>query len=326
MDFFGTIMFPFKWLVSIIMVGFHDGLSFIGLPAANGWTWTLSIIGLVLVIRAALIPVFVKQIKAQRGMQLLQPDLKKLQTKYKGKTDQLSRQAMAQEQMALYKKHGTNPFSACLPMLIQMPFFFALFQVLSGISTNAKEGQGVGAMSHEQVVQFDQSSIFGAPLSASLLHGGSGGNDVTVWVLSIIMILAMTASQFITQKQIMAKNMSEEAMASPFMRQQKMMLYILPLVFGIGGINFPIGVLIYWTTTNLWTMGQQFFVIRRMPTPGSPAAKALEERRAAKGLPPLLGGKKTADAAAEAEAAAAAAAAEIRAQRVQPQRKNRKKK
>jgi YidC/Oxa1 family membrane protein insertase len=325
MDFFGTIMFPFKWLVSIIMVGFHDGLSFIGLPAANGWTWTLSIIGLVLVIRAALIPVFVKQIKAQRGMQLLQPDLKKLQTKYKGKTDQLSRQAMAQEQMALYKKHGTNPFSACLPMLIQMPFFFALFQVLSGISTAKNAGEGIGALSHDQVVQFDQSSIFGAPLSASLLHGGAPGSEVAVWTLSIVMILAMTASQFITQKQIMAKNMSEEALASPFMRQQKMMLYILPLVFGIGGINFPIGVLIYWTTTNLWTMGQQFFVIRRMPTPGSPAAKALEERRAAKGLPPLLGGKKTADVAAEAEAAAAAAA-ELRAQRVQPQRKNRKKK
>ncbi|BCW65234.1 membrane protein insertase YidC [Paenarthrobacter sp. TYUT067] len=325
MDFFETIMFPFKWLVSIIMVGFHEGLSFIGLPAANGWTWTLSIIGLVLVIRAALIPVFVKQIKAQRGMQLLQPDLKKLQTKYKGKTDQLSRQAMAQEQMALYKKHGTNPFSACLPMLIQMPFFFALFQVLSGITAARNSGKGIGAMSADQVVQFDESSIFGAPLSASLLHGGAGGNEVAVWILSIVMIVAMTASQFITQKQIMAKNMSEEAMASPFMRQQKMMLYILPLVFGIGGINFPIGVLIYWTTTNLWTMGQQFFVIRRMPTPGSPAAKALEERRAAKGLPPLLGGKKTADAAAEAEAAAAAAA-EIRAQRVQPQRKNRKKK
>jgi len=325
MDIFGTILAPFKWLVSAIMIGFHDGLSVIGLPAANGWTWTLSIIGLVLVIRAALIPVFVKQIKAQRGMQLLQPDLKKMQDKYKGKTDQLSRQAMAQEQMALYKKHGTNPFSACLPMLIQMPFFFALFQVLSGISTAKQGGQGIGAMSIEQVRQFDASSIFGAPLSASLLHGGAGGNEVVVWVLSIVMILAMTASQFITQKQIMAKNMSEEAMASPFMRQQKMMLYILPIVFGVGGINFPIGVLIYWTTTNLWTMGQQFFVIRRMPTPGSPAAKALAERRAAKGLPalPILGGKK---ADVEAEAAAAAAVAQARSQRIQPQRKNRKKK
>ncbi|MDQ0862647.1 membrane protein insertase YidC [Arthrobacter globiformis] len=326
MDFFETIMFPFKWLVSIIMVGFHEGLTAIGLPAASGWTWTLSIIGLVLVIRAALIPVFVKQIKAQRGMQLLQPDLKKLQDKYKGKTDQLSRQAMAQEQMAMYKKHGTNPFSACLPMLIQMPFFFALFQVLSGVSNASSSGQGIGAMSANQVQQFDKSSIFGAPLSATLLHGTPpGGNVVAVWILSIIMILAMTASQFITQKQIMAKNMSEEAMASPFMRQQKMMLYILPIVFGVGGINFPIGVLIYWTTTNLWTMGQQFFVIRRMPTPGSPAAKALAERRAAKGLPalPILGGKKV---DAEAEAASAAAVAQARTQRTQPQRKNRKKK
>ncbi|GIU56255.1 membrane protein insertase YidC [Arthrobacter sp. NicSoilC12] len=323
MDIFGTILAPFKWLVSAIMVGFHDGLSAIGMPAASGWTWTLAIIGLVLVIRAALIPVFVKQIKAQRGMQLLQPDLKKMQDKYKGKTDQLSRQAMAQEQMALYKKHGTNPFSACLPMLIQMPFFFALFQVLSGISSAKAGGQGIGAMSPEQVKQFDESTIFGAPLSASLLHGG-GGNQMSVWILSIVMILAMTASQFITQKQIMAKNMSEEALASPFMRQQKMMLYILPVVFGVGGINFPIGVLIYWTTTNLWTMGQQFFVIRRMPTPGSPAAKALAERRAAKGLPalPLLGGKKV-DAEAEASAAAAV---EAKTQRVQPQRKNRKRK
>lgn len=320
MDFFGTIMAPFKWLVSVIMIGFHDGLTAIGMPTANGWTWTLSIIGLVLVIRAALIPVFVKQIKAQRGMQLLQPDLKKLQDKYKGKTDQLSRQAMAQEQMAMYKKHGTNPFSACLPMLIQMPFFFALFQVLSGISQAKDQGAGIGAMSHEQVVEFDASSIFGAPLSAALLHGGAG--NVAVVVLSIVMILAMTASQFITQKQIMAKNMSEEAMASPFMRQQKMMLYILPIVFGVGGINFPIGVLIYWTTTNLWTMGQQFFVIRRMPTPGSPAAKALAERRAAKGLPALsiLGGKKDDDAET------AAAVVQPKGQRVQPQRKNRKKK
>ena len=317
MGFFDTILFPFKWVVSWIMWIFHEGFVAIGMDAASGWTWTLSIIGLVIVIRAALIPVFVKQIKAQRGMQSLQPDLKKLQQKYKGKTDQLSRQAMTQEQMALYKKHGTNPFAACLPMLIQMPFFFALFQVLSGVAKASDEGIHIGALSADAIAQFDAATIFGAPLSASLLHGG-GGNQVAVVILSIIMIIAMTASQFITQKQIMSKNMSEEALASPFMRQQKMMLYILPLVFGIGGINFPIGVLIYWTTTNLWTMGQQFFVIRRMPTPGSPAAKALAERRAKKGLPmaALLGEKK-------AEAVEPVPVA--KAQRQQPQRKNRKK-
>ncbi|MGO4384371.1 membrane protein insertase YidC [Specibacter sp. RAF43] len=320
MDFFGTILYPFEWLVSMIMVLFHDGLTFIGLPAASGVTWTLSIIGLVLVIRAALIPVFVKQIKAQRGMQALQPDMKKLQAKYKGKTDQLSRQAMAQEQMALYKEHGTNPFSACLPMLIQMPFFFSLFRVLSGVAKANAESKGIGAMNHGQVAQFDQATIFGAPLSAAFLPQLQGGDlSVAVVVLSLIMIVAMIASQFITQKQIMTKNMSEEAMQGPFMKQQKMMLYVLPLVFGIGGVNFPIGVLIYWTTTNIWTMAQQFFVIRRMPTPGSPAYKEYQKRREAKGLPLLGASKKSLEPVIEEVPAP-------KGQRNQPQRKNRKKK
>ncbi|MEA5455548.1 membrane protein insertase YidC [Sinomonas sp. JGH33] len=320
MDPLGTILLPFEWLVSFVMVAFHEAFSFIGLPPGSGWTWTFSIIGLVLVIRGALIPVFVRQIKAQRGMQLLQPDLQKLQAKYKGKTDQLSRQAMAQEQMALYKKHGTNPFSACLPLIIQMPFFFGLFRVLSNVSGAQANNPGIGALTPDQVNQFHNSSIFGAPLSASLLHGG-GGDAVVVAVLSILMIVAMTASQFITQKQIMAKNMSEAAMASPFMRQQKILLYILPLVFGIGGINFPIGVLIYWTISNLWTMGQQFYVIRRMPAPGSPAAKALNERRAARGLAPI---DVTTGKAMKPEDIPPPP--EPKGQRQQPQRKNRRKK
>ena len=157
-------------------------------------------------------------------------------------------------------------------------------------------------------------------LTRSTLPDAVTGGDVTVSVivLSVLMICAMTASQFITQKQIMSKNMSEDAMASPFMRQQKMMLYVLPLVFGIGGINFPIGVLIYWTTTNLWTMGQQFFVIRRMPTPGSPAYREYQQRRAAKGLPLLTAGRKS-EPVPEV-------VVEPKGQRQQPQRKNRKKK
>ncbi|MFQ4148122.1 membrane protein insertase YidC [Arthrobacter sp. LAPM80] len=320
MGFFNTILFPFKWVVSWIMVAFHDVLTFLGMDAASGITWTLSIIGLVLVIRAALIPVFVKQIKAQRGMQALQPDMKKLQAKYKGKTDQLSRQAMGQEQMALYKEHGTNPFSACLPMLIQMPFFFSLFQVLSGVSKAASTGTTIGAMNSAQVMQFDNATIFGAQLSDALLPSFQAGNlTFAIAALSIVMIIAMIASQFITQKQIMSKNMSEEAMQGPFMKQQKMMLYVLPLVFGIGGVNFPIGVLIYWTTTNLWTMGQQFFVIRRMPTPGSPAYREYQKRREAKGLPLLGASKKKFEEVVEE-------IPELKGQRNQPQRKNRKKK
>jgi YidC/Oxa1 family membrane protein insertase len=241
------------------MVWFHDVLSGTGMPAANGWTWTFAIIGLVLVIRTALIPVFLRQVAAQRRMRLLQPDLKKLQNKYKGKSDPLSRQAMAQEQMALYKDHGTTPFSACLPVLIQVPFFLALFQVLSGITSAARQDQGVGAMSHEQVVQFDESSILGAPLSASVLHGGAG-DPAPVIVLTVLMIGAMAAAQFMTQRRVLARSMPEGSADNPLLRQQRMFLYVLPLIFGVGGILFPIGVLIYWTTTNLLTLVQQFFV------------------------------------------------------------------
>ena len=264
MDFLTAVMEPFRWLVSAIMVAFHDFLAGAGMPAAGGWTWTLSIIGLVLVIRAALIPVFLAQVRAQRRMRLLQPDLKELQDKYRGRTDQASRQAMAQEQMALYKKHGTNPFSACLPLLIQAPFFLALFQVLSGISNAARQGTGIGTMRPDQVVQFDSSSIFGAPLSASLLHGS--GNLAAVAVLAVAMILVMTACQFVTQKLAASRAMAGQDSDSPLVRQQRILLYVLPLVFGAGGIFFPIGVLVYWTVSNLWTLGQQSLVSREPRT------------------------------------------------------------
>jgi membrane protein insertase, YidC/Oxa1 family, C-terminal domain len=285
----------------------------------SGWTWTLSIIFLVLLIRTALIPVFVKQIKAQRAMQVLQPDLRKLQAKYKGKKDQLSQQAMIAEQRELFKKHKTNPLASCLPILVQMPFFFALFRVLNNASRASAEGHSVGALSVEHVRSFDASTIFGAGLSETFLGTiNSGTPKIAVIITAIVMIVAMSASQFITQRQIMTKNMTKEALEGPFMQQQKMMMYILPLVFGIGGINFPIGVLIYWTATNVWTLGQQFYVIRNNPTPGSQAERELNARRAAKGLPPA--GHKKDEEVAEPEVI------EPKGQREQPQRKNRKRK
>ena len=77
--------------------------------------------------------------------------------------------------------------------------------------------------------------------------------------------------------------MPPEALTGPFAQQQKIMLYLFPIIFAIGGINFPVGVLIYWFTSNLWTMGQQFYVIRRNPAPGTPAYDAWEARRKAHG-------------------------------------------
>ena len=106
--------------------------------------------------------------------------------------------------------------------------------------------------------------------------------QIVVVVIAAVMVVIMTASQFITQLQIMAKNQSPEMKASPMYRQQRILLYLLPLVFAFSGFAFPIGVMFYWLTSNFWTMVQQFIVIRNMPTPGSEAALAREARLAKK--------------------------------------------
>ncbi|QHC68329.1 membrane protein insertase YidC [Rathayibacter oskolensis] len=281
MDLLGTILWPLKWVVELLLVAFHQLLTFTGLDAAAGITWVLSIVGLVLVIRAALIPIFVKQIKSQRRMLEVAPQLKKIQDKYKGKRDQLSREAMSRETMELYKKTGTNPLASCLPLLIQMPIFFSLFSVLNDAQHSKA---GVGPLSDELAQQFGEANLFGiAPLHQSIQGALAEGGQELVIVIAVIMVVLMTASQFITQLQIVSKNMSPEAKASPTFKQQRILLYILPLVFAFSGFAFPLGVMFYWLTSNIWTMVQQFVVIRNMPTPGSEAAKAREERLRRKG-------------------------------------------
>jgi len=283
-DLIGTILWPIKWVIEAILVTFHSALDLLGLDPAAGLTWVLSIVCLVLVVRAALIPIFVKQIKSQRRMLEVAPQLKKIQDKYKGKKDQFSREAMSRETMALYKDTGTNPLASCLPLLIQMPIFFSLFSVLNEAKPQADGTfkEGVGLLTQELSAQFGSASLFGvAPLRLSIQTALDAGNTIVV-VIALAMVIIMTASQFITQLQIMSKNQSPEMKASPTYKQQRILLYILPLVFAFSGFAFPIGVMFYWLTSNIWTMVQQFIVIRNMPTPGSEAAFAREARLAKK--------------------------------------------
>ncbi len=314
-DFFGFLK-PLEIAVAWIMVRFHDLLTAAGMPSISGWTWALSIVGLVIVIRILLIPLFVKQIRASRGMQLIQPDMRKLQAKYKNKKDPASRQAMQQEMMALYKREGTNPFASCLPILLQMPIFFSLFRVLNyGI----RREEGVGALTPELARQAGESTLFGAKLTDTFL----GSGELNVQVVTVILIIAMSASTFLTQKQLMTKNMPAAALDGPFAQQQKLLLYAFPLIFAVTGVNFPIGVLLYWLTTNVWSMGQQFYVIRRMPAPGSAAEKALLERRRRKAErkgTPLPEGSE-ADATPESPPDPGP----VKGQRQQPKRKDRQK-
>ena len=280
-DIIGLLLWPIKWAIELILVAFHSMWTFFGLDPDSGVTWVLSIVGLVIVVRAALIPIFVRQIKSQRRMLEVAPQLKKIQDKYKGKKDQFSREAMSRETMELYKKTGTNPLSSCLPLLLQMPIFFGLFSVLNDASV--KDQAGVGLLSQELADSFAHAVFLGAPLSSTFIQAFNEGGPWQTMVVAAIMIVLMTASQFITQLQIVSKNMSPETKASPMFRQQRILLYLLPLVFAFSGVAFPIGVMFYWLVSNFWTMGQQFVVIRNMPTPGSEAAKAREARLAKKG-------------------------------------------
>ena len=224
----------------------------------------LSIIGLTLVIRAALIPLFVKQIKSSRNMQLIQPKVRELQKKYGH-----DRERLAQETMELYKETGTNPFASCLPILLQMPIFLALFRL---IDQAAEEPRG-RARPDDRGARHASSATRRS--SARTISDTFMSTDLTAacacWPRC--WCVAMTATTFLTQRQLMSKNMPADALTGPYAQQQKMLLYVLPLVFAVGGIAFPIGVLFYWTTSNLWTMGQQFYVIRNNPAPGTPAAE-----------------------------------------------------
>jgi YidC/Oxa1 family membrane protein insertase len=263
---FNGVLSPLYNAVSWVLLAFHKMWSVVFAPA-SGAAWALSIVMLVVLIRICLIPLFVKQIKAQRGLQVLQPQMKAIQTKYKN-----DKQKQSEEMMKLYKETGTNPLSSCLPILVQSPFFFALFHVLSYVA----KGLPVGVLDQATVNQAREATVFGAPISLSFINNEG---SVTTRVVAAVMIILMTATTFTTQRQLMVKN-QPLGQANPMMQQQKILLYVFPAMFAIFGINFPIGVLIYWLTTNVWTMIQQFYVIRRNPTPGSAAADALDKRRA----------------------------------------------
>ncbi len=279
-DFFGelggSIMYPLYWVTSVILSGFHSALSPV-FGYNSGWSWVLSIVGLTVVIRAALIPLFVKQIKSSRNMQLIQPKARELQKKYGH-----DRERLAQETMKLYKDTGTNPFSSCLPILVQMPIFLALFRLIDRAANN----QARGVLTQDQVESLSDATWIGAQIADRFT--GDGGWEVKA--VAAILVLAMTATTFLTQRQLMSKNMPADAMTGPYAQQQKLLLYVLPVVFAVGGIAFPIGVLIYWTTSNLWTMCQQFYVIRNNPAPNTSAFTAKQDRvarkAAKKGLPP----------------------------------------
>lgn len=271
-----AIMVPLYWAVSGLLVLFYYLWSPL-FGRDSGISWTLAIVCLTIFIRLLLVPLFVKQINSARSMQLIQPKMKAIQEKYGD-----DRERAGQEMMNLYREEGVNPAASCLPVLLQMPIFLALFRVLDGVSRGIPRGhffaKNPGLMESLQHAKF-----FGAELAGRFLpmNNGFGGTQVVALVLII-----MVATLFYTQLQLMRKNMPPESLTGPMAQQQKMMIYLFPLMYLFSGVSFPIGVMLYWCTSNLWTLGQQEILIRNNPTPNTPAYIDWRERMIAKGKDP----------------------------------------
>ncbi len=254
--------------VALVLRTIHSGLSTF-LISGSGPAWGLSIVLLTITVRLVLFPLFVKQIKSQRRMQEIAPKVKELQKLHKG-----DRETLNTEMMKLYKDHGANPISGCLPLVLQLPVFFALFSVIREFKPGARPKYGMTAQLLEEG---GRAKIFGAPISAAFNSPQSlleelGGGQLTVRIVAFIMVVLMGASTFYTQKQMMAR--AGTVTDPQQIMVQKIMLYVLPFSFCISGVFFPVGVLLYWLTTNLWSMGQQAWVIKRMPPvqPGGTAS------------------------------------------------------
>ncbi|MDQ3096283.1 MAG: membrane protein insertase YidC, partial [Actinomycetota bacterium] len=174
-----------------------------------------------------------------------------------------------------YKDTGTNPLASCLPLLLQMPIFLALFRTLN----EAAHNKGVGFFERESfeplVKTLAEGKIFGV---VKISDSFTSADSWHVQLVAGVLVALMTITTFTTQRQLMRKNMPASALTGQYAQQQKILLYVLPVVFAVGGIAFPVGVLLYWTTSNIWTMGQQFYVIRNNPTPGTPAFDAKKAR------------------------------------------------
>jgi len=242
------------------------------LDPASGITWALSIVFLVVTIRVLLFRLFVKQVKSQRAMQEIQPEIQKLRKQYGS-----DKQGFSQAMMAMQKERGVNPLAGCLPILPQIPVFISLFHVLRRLAPGK---EGLYSWSTELTQQASIAKLFGAPISASFnmaepkrtdVLDASGATEGNVRIVALVLIVIMCLTTFFTQKQIQKRSGPVEGQAAMV---QKLLLYGMPLSLFVSGFFFPIGVLLYWFTNNLWTLGQQFYILKKLPPPGSPGALA----------------------------------------------------
>src|SRR5690348_12586625 len=250
------------------MTHIHAGLSLF-LPSTSGGAWFLTIVLLVVLMRLLLVPLFIKQMHSMRKMSALNPQLMELRKKYKG-----DKQTLNEETMRLYRENGVNPLGGCLPLLAQMPIFFALFSVLRGIA-DWKPGTPTPYGLTEPVVQSAQNAnILGAHISDKVLFTGTVHVPVEAKIVILCAVAVSVVTTFLTVRQSTKRGMTPQMTPdNPMAASQKYMAYIVPF-FALSGLYWAFGLVLYWVTTNVWTLGQQFVLFKRFPPPEPAGAAA----------------------------------------------------
>jgi YidC/Oxa1 family membrane protein insertase len=275
---------PLYIAVSWVLLRWHQ-LFATFLSGTGGLSWALSIAMLVITIRILLFRFTIKTVHNQRKMQEMQPKIAALREKYKN-----DRQTLSQEMMKMQKEEGFNPIAGCLPILLQAPIFISLFHVLREVGTDkAHFLHDEYHWTSDEVSSAGAAKLFGAPIAAAFRTAGqfTNANQASTKIVAFVLILFMCAATYITQRQIMAR--SGQVLDGQQAMIQKLLLYGMPASLFVSGFLFPIGVLLYWFTNNLWTMGQQFYILKKMPPPGAKTNTAPSE--AAKALAPRPGQK-----------------------------------
>jgi YidC/Oxa1 family membrane protein insertase len=267
--------------VSFILWCWHKVFGFMFGPS-TGVAWVLGIIFLTFTVRAILIKPFVKQVRSMRKMQEFAPEIKKLQAKYKN-----DRQKLAQEMQKLQSQHGVNPLGGCLPMLLQIPVFFGLNNVLRGFVQGADKNYFFGK---DEVNSYLHANLFGARLSNHISQATDqitaiGANRTSVILVSIPLMIIASVATHLTAKHNVARQNPATATAQTGM-MNKITLYVFPFGVLVFGAFFPIGLLVYWLSNNAWTLGQQHLIYKKIDREEEEKKTAIVEKRTALGPKP----------------------------------------
>ena len=272
---FSALMGYIYTALSWLMLTWHSVWDSIGVGRflATNWDWVLAIVFMVLTVRGLLFPVFVKQIKSQRAMQALQPKIKELQEKHKG-----DKQALQQAQMELMRREKANPLMGCLPLLVQWPIFVGVFHLLRHLKpTQPLVNQTLYGWTVAEFQSASHATLFGVPISSTIKDHLTVNSIIVTGALVLIMV----ASTYMTSKQMI--NKTGWATDPTQLMMQRLMLYFLPLTLIFSGVFFPLGAVIYYVISNLFSLGQQFYVLRKFPPPAMAGAKPVGGQPAANG-------------------------------------------